>query len=247
MDKKTVELDSLCESIYLGKTLTEAEDDENKKKDDENPFADTKDSDEDEKKDDSTDEGDKDTDAPPFGGTGDTESGDTEDDTTDTTDDGGATDDAEPPTGEGSPEDDTGPQEVAAEGNAGSCDFGIELMMLGTQVHFWHINCAKGSEHDALQQLYYALTDQADRILEAYVSRTKASVTAGSELNFDFGDLEFNKEEAIGILEDVRDEADTLAKESGDDQALCNILGDVSESLSTAIYKLSRFDSNGGV
>ena len=251
MDNKTLtDLDSICESVFLGKPLTEAEDDESKKKDNENPFADEKDDEKDEgdKKDDSSDDSSSDDsgDAPsPFGGT---DNGDS-DKSDDAADDSESADTAEDDSTEeevagdtAQPEDDTGPSEVAGEINSSECDFGIEAMMLSTQVHLWHINCTSSGDHDALRELYYRLSDLADRILEDYVSRTHAPVTAGSELNFDFGDLEFNKEEAIGILEDVRDESDTLAKENEDNQTLCTILGEVSEALSTAIYKLSRFE-----
>lgn len=131
--------------------------------------------------------------------------------------------------------------EISAEGFTDVQNFGIMLLMLGTQVHFWHINCHTSGEHECLADLYDELEDGADKLLENIVSKTKSSVLAGNELSFDFGTLEFDKDEVIGILEDARDEAESMVKQYSDDEGLSNILADVSEKLSVAIYKLSRF------
>lgn len=253
MEKKNdYDLDTICDSVIFGKPLTEAED--KKDKDNDNPFADISKSDDEEKKDDSSDDsgdssesddtGDSSDNDNPFGGGSEDESSD------DSSDDKPASDDDEAdengvgaPMDEGKPEDD-GPAEVSTEGYSDVMDFGIELMMLGVQSHFWHINAKTSGEHDLLDELYHRLYMLADRVLENVISVTKTSVTAGSELSFDFGDLEFHKEEIVGILEDVRAEADDLVNRYQDNQGLCTILGDVSEALSTAIYKLTRFDTN---
>ena len=121
---------------------------------------------------------------------------------------------------------------------------GIEIIMLSAQVHFWHINCRKGSQHNALDTLYHMLQSNGDRLLEAVISRTNQSIVASGELSFDFGDLDFNQEESIGILEDVRDHVNEVAGSFSEDQTFANVLGDISEDLSSAIYKLSRFDSD---
>lgn len=253
MEKKNdYDLDTICDSVIFGKPLTEAED--KKDKDNDNPFADTSKSDDEEKKDDSSDDsgdssesddtGDSSDNDNPFGGGSEDESSD------DSSDDKPASDDDEAdengvgaPMDEGKPEDDS-PAEVSTEGYSDVMDFGIELMMLGVQSHFWHINAKTSGEHDLLEELYHRLYMLADRVLENVISVTKTSVTAGSELSFDFGDLEFHKEEIVGILEDVRAEADDLVSRYQDNQGLCTIMGDVSEALSTAIYKLTRFDTN---
>lgn len=254
MEKKNdYDLDTICDSVIFGKPLTEAED--KKDEDNDNPFADTSKSDDEEKKDDSSDDsgdssesddtGDSSDNDNPFGGGSEDKSSDDSSDDKPASDDDEADENGEfvAPMDEGKPEDD-GPAEVSTEGYSDVMDFGIELMMLGVQSHFWHINAKTSGEHDLLEELYHRLYMLADRVLENVISVTKTSVTAGSELSFDFGDLEFHKEEIVGILEDVRAEADDLVSRYQDNQGLCTILGDVSEALSTAIYKLTRFDTN---
>lgn len=244
MEPKTVyDLSDICESVFTGKPLTEAEDDENKKKDDEedksdSPFADTSDGDtEDTKEDDTDDESDTETQSDsPFGG-----------DTTNTTDDEPASDDDEgDENGVGAPMDE---EDTPPEGETVTTEYdelgqlGIEIIMLAAQVHFWHINCRKGSQHNAFDTLYHMLQSNGDRLLEAVISRTNQSIVANGELSFDFGDLDFDQEESLGILEDVRDHVNEVAGSFSEDQTFANVLGDISEDLSSAIYKLSRFDS----
>lgn len=249
MEHKTVyDLSDICESVFTGRPLTEATDDEDKKKDkedspNENPFADTSDDDTEKETDDKespfgedTDDGDADTDTDTDTDTGtDTETDDANDsDTDDATDTAFGGEDA----GEDDPELGGGSTEYDELGQ-----LGIEIIMLSSQAHFWHINCRKGSQHAALDELYHKMQIDGDRLLESVISKTNQSIVASGELSFDFGDLEFNSEESIGILEDVRDHVNEVASSFADDQTFANVLGDISEDLSTAIYKLTRFDS----
>ena len=248
MEPKTVyDLSDICESVFTGRPLTEAEDDENKKKDEDDtssdsPFADTDNGDtedsentEDTKDTEDTDPSD---DGSPFGG-------DT-DDTASTEPDENDTDGDDSDAGFAVDDNDTEDDGQVVEGSTEYDEIGqlgIEILMLSSQVHFWHINCRKGSQHEALNALYYKLNDGGDRLLEAVISKTNQSVVASGELSFDFGNLEFDKDESVGILEDVRDHVNEVAGMFSDDQTFANVLGDISEDLSSAIYKLSRFDS----
>lgn len=253
MDKKIdYDLDTICDSVIFGKPLTEAEE----KKDDENdnPFAPPSDS----GSDDSGDKGDDSTadDKPSDDASDSTDDAGKEDDSTDDssdsneggdspfggTDEGGDTDDAGDTT-----DDDTAPGEISTEQYSDVADFGIELLVLSMQAHFWHINARKNGDHNILDSLYHGLGYQADRLLETVISHTKMSIQAGSELSFDFGDLEFNKEESIGILEDVRAEANELVSRYQDEQDIVDGITQAANVLSEAIYKLSRFDSNEAV
>ena len=245
MNPKTVyDLSDICESVFTGRPLTEAEEDENKKKEEDSedsgsPFADTDDgSDADDSASDSSkDTEDESSDASPFDGdTGTSDDMTSEDDQTEETEDGAddtVNDDTDTDDFGGSPT--TEADDLA--------QLGIEIIMLSAQAHFWHINCRKGSQHEALNELYLSLAHAGDRLLEAVISTTDQSVVANGELSFDFGNLEFESNEALGILEDVRDHVNEVASSHSEDQTFANILGDISETLSSTIYKLSRFDS----
>ena len=148
---------------------------------------------------------------------------------------------------EGDDENESAAGEVSTEQYSDVADFGIEVLVLSMQAHFWHINAHKSGDHETLNNLYQGLAFRGDHILETVISHTKSSVQAGSELSFDFGDLEFNKDESIGILEDVRAEANDLAARYQDAQDIVDSITDVANVLSEAIYKLSRFDSNEAV
>lgn len=249
------DLDDVCESVFLNKKiLTEKKDDENK---DDNPFADTKD-------DDSSDASDT-------SDTSNDSSDDTTNDTDDSLDDTSSNEDSESSSdnmfsaddgaddnSDDDSDDDSDDSDIdsGAEDTIGTGDsvqdeeyadvmnFGITLIMLSAQVHFWHINCHKGFEHETLQSLYESLDSNGDKLLENVVSVTHQSILAGNELNFDFGNLEYDKEESVGILEDIRAEASDLATRFQDNQGLCGILGDISEFIGTAIYKLTQFDGS---
>lgn len=245
MPETVYELSSLCESIYNGKKpITEAED---KEKDDDasdNPFADTKDADTTESSDDDTSD---DTSIDDESTTDDS----TPDDSTtdDTTDDGSEDDTGDSAFGGDEGTDEAGEDtigtgdSVSSEEYSDIMNFGITLIMLAAQVHFWHINCHKGFEHETLQGLYIALDSLGDKLLENTISVVNQPVLAGNELSFDFGNLEFDKEESVGILEDIRSEASDLASRFQDNQGLCGILGDISEAVGAAIYKLTQFDA----
>lgn len=234
------DLNNICESVFLNKKiLVEKEEDEENKND--NPFADTKDDDTSNDSDSSDDTagGDDDTGneaddtdtEPTFGD--DSGAGDTApDDTTETDDENGDGIEDNISTGDS----------VQGEEYSDVMNFGITLIMLAAQVHFWHINCHKGFEHETLQGLYFALDSLGDKLLENTISVVNQPVLAGNELSFDFGNLEFDKEESVGILEDIRSEASDLASRFQDNQGLCGILGDISEAVGTAIYKLTQFD-----
>lgn len=246
------ELTSICESIYAGKPVI------SEKKDDNNPFgASTED---DTNDNDSTDGAETETDSDNAGSPADDgkdetteETGDGDPDNTDDSDDSDDTDgvpfggmgsseeDSPDDSDENNIEDDMGG--TTGEEYSDVSDFGITLLMLATQIHFWHINCRSNADHNCLGNLYNDLIDQGDKLLENIVSVTKNSIIAGDNLSFDFGDLDFNKEESIGILEDTRKEADDLVSRYTDNQGLCNIIGDISETLGTAIYMLSRFEN----
>lgn len=252
MPEKIYELEKLCLSV-----LTEAKDeDKNKNTESDSPFGgSTNDSDD---ADDTNDTSDKTDDADDSGNTDDSSESDDDsaDDSGETTMFGQSAEDEsdDDETGDNASdevnndegdvvdddESDAG-SEMSAEGFSDVQNFGIMLLMLGTQVHFWHINCHTSGEHECLADLYDELEDGADKLLENIVSKTKSSVIAGNELSFDFGTLEFDKDEVIGILEDARDEAESMVKQYSDDEGLGNILTDISEKLSVAIYKLSRF------
>ena len=58
-------------------------------------------------------------------------------------------------------------------------------------------------------------------------------------LSFDFCDLYFDHEDWLVILDHVNEVAGSFSE----DQTFANVLGDISEDLASAIYKLSRFDS----
>ncbi len=238
------DLDAVCESVFLNKKiLVEKEDDKNKN---DNPFADTKD-------DDSTGASDSTDDTTENSDNNANESSD--DDASFDNDEESSTDDTFGEDGDedGGEEDDSGSDigvedaigtgdSVQAEEYSDVMNFGITLIMLSAQVHFWHINCHKGFEHETLQSLYDELNSNGDKLLENVISVTHQSVFAGNELSFDFGNLEYDKEESVGILEDIRAEASDLATRFQDNQGLCGILGDISESIGTAIYKLTQFD-----
>ena len=246
------DLDKICESVFFGKSIIN-------EKENKNPFADDDDSDTTEN--DSDDDSDSDTtsDSDDDSGSEETETeSDSDDDSDDDSDsDAGefgssTTEDSDTANDEtGSPfdggsdsDDDTDDASTVSEDSSMGdlSDFGVELLMLSTQVHFWHINCEKNGDHNTLDALYNELNYDSDKLLEYVISKTKQSITAGSELSFDFGDLGFNKDECVGILEDVRDEANQIAGSHSDDQAVTGIIGDAVEHLSTAIYKLTRFD-----
>ena len=237
------DLDNICESIFLNKkTLVEKEENDEDKND--NPFADTKDADD---TGDGSDSSDNDTES---------DTNDSSDDSTDssaktTADDDTETIDATTTDNTAETDEDTDDEiedniavgdSVQSEEYSDVMNFGITLIMLAAQVHFWHINCHKGFEHETLQTLYYTLDSNGDKLLENIISVTHQSVLAGNELSFDFGNLEYDKEESVGILEDIRAEASDLATRFQDNQGLCGILGDISEAVGTAIYKLTQFD-----
>lgn len=249
MEPKTVyDLSDICESVFTGRPLTEAEDDENKKKDEDDtssdsPFADTDDGDTEDSENTEDTKDTEDTDSSdggsPFGGDAD-DTASTEPNENDTTNDNDSDE------GLAVDDNDTDDDGQVVEGSTEYDEIGqlgIEILMLSSQVHFWHINCRKGSQHEALNALYYKLNDGGDRLLEAVISKTNQSVVASGELSFDFGNLEFDKDESVSILEDVRDHVNEVAGMFSDDQTFANVLGDISEDLSSAIYKLSRFDS----
>ena len=243
------ELSSICESVFKSnRVLTE-------KKDDENPFADN---DNEEKKDEgSTEDETKDND------TSDPDNSDNSDDSNDSDDSdnsgfdgsvfggtstGDDTENEDSPGTEDNAIDDSGSDAVEEGGVSDeeygdAADLGIMLLMLATQVHFWHINCRSSGDHNCLGDLYNTLIDETDKLLENIVSVTKNSIVAGDEQSFDFGNLDFDKEESISILEDAREEVDELVGRYGDNQGLCNIIGNISECLGKAIYMLSRFES----
>lgn len=251
MPEKIYELEKLCLSV-----LTEAKDeDKNKDTESDSPFGGSTDDSDD--ADDTKDTSDKTDDADDSDVTDDSSEsdGDSADDSGETTmfgqsaedesddDETGdnASDEVDNDEGDVVDDESDAGSEMSAEGFSDVQNFGIMLLMLGTQVHFWHINCHTSGEHECLADLYDELEDGADKLLENIVSKTKSSVIAGNELSFDFGTLEFDKDEVIGILEDARDEAESMVKQYSDDEGLGNILTDISEKLSVAIYKLSRF------
>lgn len=253
------ELSSICESVYRSNGLIVEE----KKDDEENPFGkkDDEESKNEENEDESSDNRNDDTDDTEDaketeddpeetdndaggGFNGSVFDGTSDDDTSEETDDG--TDDSEGnedfgDNGTGSDEMNEGG--ISDEEYREASDLGVMLLMLATQVHFWHINCRSSGDHNCLGTLYNNLIDETDKLLENIVSVTKNSITAGDEQSFDFGNLEFDKEESISILEDVRGEVDKAVERYSDNQGLCNIIGNISECLGTAIYMLSRFES----
>jgi len=115
-------------------------------------------------------------------------------------------------------------------------DFGCKLLMFGTKVHAWHLNCERNSQHLALKDLYEACDDVADRILEAQIGRTGKPVTA---LTADYSDLTFT-EESINEIAAIKNEGASLIGQGPGLAGLDNILGEFCETCDSVIYKLIR-------
>lgn len=218
------------------------------------------DDDSDKKDDENEDDDDKSSDTPMFGSNSDNDDSDeTEDESGDQDD---SSDSENDDTGDNSDSDETTSTSTSADGeesggvtdlfggdnesgvDAGGLtkvsDFGVKALLFSTLVHFWHLNCERNGQHEALADLYDSLEDNGDKIIEAVIGQTKNPVSP-SELEFEYGDLSFG-EEAINKIKEFRDEAcdleGTLEKNAG----LANILADIVEDCDSAIYKLTRLD-----
>jgi len=114
--------------------------------------------------------------------------------------------------------------------------FGSKLLMFGIQVHYWHLNCSRNSEHLALKDLYEACDDVGDRLLEAAIGFTGKPTPQPS---FDGLNVSFTPDSVERIVE-IRNEANDLTRRIDIDSGIENILGDFCETCNSVIYKLKR-------
>ena len=114
--------------------------------------------------------------------------------------------------------------------------FGSKLLMFGIQVHYWHLNCSRNSEHLALKELYEACDDVGDRLLEAAIGFTGKPTPQPS---FDGLNVSFTPDSVERII-DIRNEANDLTRRIDIDSGIDNILGDFCETCNSVIYKLKR-------
>ena len=114
--------------------------------------------------------------------------------------------------------------------------FGSKLLMFGIQVHYWHLNCSRNSEHLALKELYEACDDVGDRLLEAAIGFTGKPTPQPS---FDGLNVSFTPDSVERIVE-IRNEANDLTRRIDIDSGIDNILGDFCETCNSVVYKLKR-------
>jgi len=114
--------------------------------------------------------------------------------------------------------------------------FGAKLLSFGLEVHFWHLNCSKNSEHLALKDLYEACDDVGDRILEAAIGQMGQNATY-VPVDVDFKS-NYDPTEAIAKIEAIRTEAGSFVGTC--DEGFNNILGEFCETCNSIVYKLKR-------
>lgn len=114
---------------------------------------------------------------------------------------------------------------------------GSKILMFGLEVHMWHLNCSKNSEHLALKELYEACDDIGDRLLEATIGCTGKPVN----IIYDNASSEYEKESCLTKIGNFRYRADKLIGKT-ENGGIDNILGEFCEICNSVIYKLSRLD-----
>ena len=112
--------------------------------------------------------------------------------------------------------------------------FGGKLLVMATEVHFWHLNTDNNAAHLALKDLYDGLTDLGDKLLESVIGKANKSIESKPE--YDIGTMKFD-DSCIAKIKETADEAESLV---GMSEGIDNVLGDICELCDEAVYKLTR-------
>ena len=119
--------------------------------------------------------------------------------------------------------------------------FGTKLLMFGTEVHLWHLNCKRHFEHIVLQDLYETCDDIGDKLLEAAIGITGRPVSVSDVQNQNFSNVNVNYDGQTSIDKIIQIKNEACALANGTSCGIDNIIGGFCETCDSVIYKLKQF------
>lgn len=109
--------------------------------------------------------------------------------------------------------------------------FAAMILHASTTIHILHLKTTSYSEHKALENLYEALPDLADRWIEAYQGLYGIIETYPSG-------YEPPKKDCVEVVRELAADVREMRKKLPDNSELQNIIDEIAEAIDATLYKL---------
>lgn len=115
-----------------------------------------------------------------------------------------------------------------------------DALLFADQVHIWHWSCQSGFQHVHFEEIYEALRDFADELVEVCLASGKnLKYSIGSSMNADSN--EFEMQTAIEKLEEKIDELQAAQDKFRDYSEITAVFDDILKKLSKELGLLKNF------
>lgn len=115
-----------------------------------------------------------------------------------------------------------------------------DALLFADQVHIWHWSCQSGFQHVHFEEIYEALRDFADELVEVCLASGKnLKYSIGSSMNADSS--EFEMQTAIEKLEEKIDELQAVQDKFSDYSEITAVFDDIVKKLSKELGLLKNF------